>query len=145
MTASSSYQATVNVLSVALQERDDYTRHHCDRVLTLSDSLAVQLGVSAHERIILRMAAQFHDIGKIGIPDQVLLKPGPLTPAERAIIETHSERGERIFRATENPLVDAVAPLIRHHHENFDGTGYPDQLAGSAIPPLARILAVADS
>lgn len=139
------FNATVHVLSAALQERDNYTRHHCDRVAAFSDSLAQHLGVSEEEREALRMAAQFHDIGKIGIPDQVLLKPGPLTPEERHVIETHAEIGERIFRATEHPQISRVAPLIRHHHEAFNGTGYPDRLAGETIPALARVLAVADA
>ncbi|WP_447730123.1 HD-GYP domain-containing protein [Pseudoxanthomonas suwonensis] len=93
----------------------------------------------------LALAARFHDIGKIGVRDDVLLYPGRLDEARRRRMRLHPELGEQLFRATERDDAMEVAGLIRHHHEAFDGSGYPDGLAGAAIPLEARILAVADA
>lgn len=132
-------------LSVALHVRDAYTSEHCDRVRLLSLELGQHCGLSAQELDYLGVAATFHDIGKIGVPDHVLFKPGPLDENERAVISAHSEHGERIFAATGRRDAAAVAQLIRHHHEAFDGSGYPDGLRGEQIPLPARILSLADS
>lgn len=132
-------------LSVALHVRDVHTGEHCDRVSHLSLELGKCCGLSTEELAYLGVAATFHDIGKIGVPDHVLFKPGPLDDDERALISAHSEYGERIFAATGRVDAAVVAQLIRHHHEAFDGSGYPDGLQGEQIPLPARILSLADS
>lgn len=132
-------------LSVALHERDPSTRFHCDRVVTLAMELGAACGLLEQELSMLEVGAAFHDIGKIGIPDSVLHKPGSFTPDEWEIMKTHSARGERILRATMLPDAGDIGVLIRHHHEHFDGSGYPDGLGGKDIPLLSRILSVADS
>jgi len=136
---------SVESLSVALQVRDSYTRSHCDRSARLAAELGDACGVSDAELNHLRVGARFHDIGKIGVPDAVLLKPARLTGGEWDQMKTHSELGEQIFQATDLPDYDAVAAAIRHHHESFDGTGYPDGLAGEAIPLLSRIILIVDA
>jgi HD-GYP domain-containing protein (c-di-GMP phosphodiesterase class II) len=132
-------------LSVALHERDPYTRLHCDRVDFLACEIGVACGLSETELTTLRFSSALHDIGKIGIPDSVLLKPAGFDRDEWEEMKTHSDRGERIVCAT--PLLNAaeIGAVIRHHHECFDGTGYPDGLAGESIPLLSRILSIADS
>lgn len=140
-----SIRGSVNALSVALNERDSYTQAHCNRVLMLAEALGTACGISTEDHAHLRICALFHDIGKLGVPDSVLLKPGRLTPDEWVLMKAHSEQGERIFRATEIAKLELTAPIIRHHHESYDGSGYPDGLKGEAIPPLSRILLVVDS
>ncbi|HJV51481.1 MAG TPA: HD domain-containing phosphohydrolase [Noviherbaspirillum sp.] len=132
-------------LSVALHERDPYTRFHCERVINLATEIGIACALPDHDLVLLGVSASFHDVGKIGIPDNVLLKPGKLDDDEWEIMKTHSERGERIMRATLLQDAPAVASVIRHHHEYFDGGGYPDGLAGDGIPMLSRILSMADS
>jgi HD-GYP domain-containing protein (c-di-GMP phosphodiesterase class II) len=132
-------------LSVALDERDRTTRDHCDRVSGLSLELGRRCGLSAREIADLGLASVLHDIGKIGIPDEVLKKPAKFNEAERAIMRTHSVRSERIVLAAGLEQGATVALAVRHHHERFDGHGYPDGLAGEAIPILARIVAIADA
>lgn len=137
--------ASIDALVIALEVRDAYTRSHCDRAVRLATELGEACGVTAKERNLLRVGAQFHDIGKIGVSDAVLLKPASLTQVEREFMQAHSELGERIFRATSIEDHEAVARVIRHHHEAFDGGGYPDGLCGDQIPLLSRILLVVDS
>lgn len=132
-------------LSVALHERDPYTRLHCERVDLLVCETGAACGLSAAEIVTLRVAATLHDIGKIGIVDSILLKPASLDRDEFEQIKTHSARGQRIVAATMLPNSDEVAAVIRHHHEWFNGAGYPDGLAGERIPLLSRILSLADS
>lgn len=132
-------------LSVALGYRDLYTRIHSERVVALSEAIGVGLGLSDPELGILAISAAFHDIGKIGVPDSILLKPGRLDEAETAAMQEHSAVGASIVLATELEGVTRVALVIRHHHERFDGQGYPDGLAGEAIPLLSRIVGIADS
>lgn len=136
---------SVESLSVALQVRDSYTRSHCDRSARLAVELGAACDVSDAELNHLRVGARFHDIGKIGVPDAVLLKPARLTGDEWDLMKTHSELGELIFRAADLPDHDVVAAAIRHHHESFDGSGYPDGLAGEAIPLLSRIMLIVDA
>lgn len=130
---------------MALAERDLGTHDHSDRVGQLSLALGQACGLTSAELKQLALAARFHDIGKIGIPDRVLLKPGVLDAEERALMSEHCERGARIFLSTERQDAACIAAIIRGHHEAWDGSGYPDQLAGEAIPLLARIVRVADS
>lgn len=119
---------------------------HCDRVGVLALALARVYGLQGDQLMILDMAARLHDIGKIEIPAAILHKPGPLDAVEWAIMQSHSERGERMVRADRPfPLQAEVALVIRHHHEHYDGGGYPDALRGRAIPLLSRLLSVADS
>ncbi|MGE5648852.1 HD-GYP domain-containing protein [Noviherbaspirillum sp. UKPF54] len=132
-------------LAVALHERDPYTSLHCDRVIALSMELGAACDLSRSELGMLAVSASFHDIGKIGIPDHVLRKPGGFTPEEWEIMKTHPARGERILRATLLPDAGAIGAVVRHHHEHFDGSGYPDGLARQEIPLMSRILSVADS
>lgn len=132
-------------LAVALSERDPDTRLHCERVMAISIDLGRFCGLSEDEIELLRIAAAFHDIGKIGIPDRVLLKPGSLDEEEWEVMKTHPERGQRILASVEIEGSDRIGMIIRHHHEHYDGNGYPDGLAGESIPALARILALADS
>ncbi len=120
------------------------TRHHCDRVGLLAQCLAhCDLGQEACAQVGL--AARFHDIGKIGIPDEVLLAPRRHTDEERAIMREHPVRGEHIFLATGRSDAAPVAQLIRAHHEAFDGSGYPDGLRGETIPLGARIVTIVDA
>jgi HD-GYP domain-containing protein (c-di-GMP phosphodiesterase class II) len=130
---------------VALGERDRHTRQHSDRVVTIAVELGQRCGLSDEELSALRLAASFHDVGKIGIPDRILLKPGSLDAGEWATMKGHAGIGEKILRAVDMPGMQSVATAVRHHHEHFDGGGYPDQLAGEAIPILSRIISVADS
>jgi len=132
-------------LIAALDERDGHTREHSDRVANLAESLGRACGLSRRELRLLRIAGEMHDIGKIGIPDAILLKPGSFLPDEWQIMRSHPLRGERIARSVQIDGMDTVATIIRHHHEHFDGSGYPDALAGEDIPVLARILSIVDS
>jgi diguanylate cyclase (GGDEF)-like protein/putative nucleotidyltransferase with HDIG domain len=130
-------------LSATVDARDSYTAGHSRRVQQLSLALGRELGLSQAELDLLGHAALFHDIGKLAIPDSILLKPASLTPEEWAIMQGHAEEGARIIDRL-GFLQDAV-PAIRHHHERFDGTGYPQRLRGEEIPLGARIIHVADA
>jgi HD-GYP domain-containing protein (c-di-GMP phosphodiesterase class II) len=132
-------------LSVALGHRDLYTRVHSDRVVALSQAIGVELGMSEPQLGILRVSATFHDIGKIGVPDHILLKPGRLDDAETAVMQRHSAIGEDIVISTEIEGAAEAALIIRHHHERYDGAGYPDRLSGEDIPLCSRIIGIADS
>lgn len=136
---------SIDVMTEALDARDAYTRCHCDRVVRLATELGNACGVVDGDLYLLRLCARFHDIGKIGIPDAVLLKPGRLTDDERVRMCEHPVIGERIFAATGLPIAKEVGNIIRHHHESFDGSGYPDSLVGDQIPFLSRILLIVDA
>lgn len=132
-------------LSVALGYRDLLTRLHSERVQSLAEAIGTAHGLSRKELNALRIASVFHDIGKIGIPDHILLKSTPLDEAEWKVMRTHSEIGEKIMEATEIEGALHAAKVIRHHHEHHDGSGYPDGLSGENIPICARIISIADS
>jgi response regulator RpfG family c-di-GMP phosphodiesterase len=132
-------------LSVALGYRDLLTRLHSERVLGLSEAIGVGCGLSEKELGILKIGASFHDIGKIGIPDHILLKPSQLDEAEWEQMKQHSEIGEKIMAATELEGSQQAALVIRHHHEHYNGRGYPDGLCGEEIPISSRIIRIADS
>ena len=132
-------------LSVALGYRDLLTRLHSERVRGLCEAIGVACNLPGKELGILKIASSFHDIGKIGIPDRILLKPSPFDDAEWAVMKQHSEIGERIMAVTELEGAPQVALVIRHHHEHYNGKGYPDGLAGVQIPICARIISIADS
>ena len=135
--------ATVEALAATVDAKDAYTRGHSGRVSSYAAAIAAALGLSEADVTRIRQAGLLHDVGKIGVPDAILLKPGGLTDEEFAVIKQHPEIGERILQGL--PFLREILPAVRHHHERWDGRGYPDGLAGAAIPPDAAILAVADS
>lgn len=143
--AYSTLQKYTKALAVALDYRDPMTRLHSERVVALAEALGKRCDLSSIELKILKCAASFHDIGKIGVPDNILMKTSKLDEAEWQQMKQHSEIGERILLATEIEGVDQVAKIIRHHHEHYDGSGYPDGLAGEDIPILSRILSITDN
>jgi len=134
---------TLSVLADAIDRRDRYTAGHSRRVAAYSRLLARELDLSEREQETIEQGALLHDIGKIGVPDAVLLKAGPLDARERQIIGEHPTVGADIIRSCE--AMDDVVPCVLHHHERIDGTGYPARLADGAIPRGARVIAVADS
>jgi putative two-component system response regulator len=131
-------------LGRAAEFRDNETGMHVIRMSHASRIIALELGLPEPEAEALLQAAPMHDIGKIGIPDRVLLKPGPLDPEEWAIMRQHPEIGRRIIGNHPSPLLELAAVVALTHHERWDGTGYPRGLSGEAIPPAGRIVAVAD-
>ena len=125
-----------SALANAIEARDSTMQGHCERMCRLAVRIASDLRLSAQEIESVRLGAILHDVGKIGIPDRVLLKHGPLTEEERTMMETHPMIGDRLLEPLE--LLADVRPVVRHHHERWDGAGYPDGLAGDATPsPLA--------
>ncbi len=135
----------ITVLAAALDQRDAYTDHHCDRVSQLAQTMGRHCGLDDQQLAHLVLAARFHDVGKIGIRDDVLLHPGRLDEDKKSVMRTHPERGARLFATTGRDDADAVARLILHHHEAWDGSGYPHGLQGEEIPLEARILTVVDA
>jgi diguanylate cyclase (GGDEF)-like protein/putative nucleotidyltransferase with HDIG domain len=137
------YRAAIESLSAAVDARDPFTHMHSLRVSELAHRLALKLGFTEDEAEQIELAGLLHDIGKIGVPDRVLAKPGPLDPEERLIMMSHAELGANIVGRS--PLLAGLIPMVRHHHEWFDGRGYPDGLGGADIPLSAAILGVADA
>src|SRR6202046_3300549 len=129
-------------LARSIEGKDPYTHGHCERLADYSARLGEQLGLAEDQIIALRRAGIVHDVGKIAVPDAILLKPGRLTPDEWTIIHEHSAVGERICAPLKS--FRFVLPIIRHHHEKLDGSGYPDGLRGDAIPIAARVLQIVD-
>ncbi len=134
---------TIETLNAAVEARDPYTAGHSQRVRRVSLAIGRELRLSARQLGALGTAALFHDIGKIGMPDAILTKPGRLDRAEAAVMREHVTRGAEIV-ARISSLSDSV-PAIRHHHERWDGLGYPDRLSGSDVPVEAAIIAIADA
>ena len=130
-------------LAAALEERDRYTGEHSETVVDLTARVAESLGLGSDQVEDVRMAALLHDIGKVGIPDEILHKPGPLDDREWEIMREHPAIGERILRAI--PGLGAIARVVRHEHERWDGGGYPDGLGGAEIPLGARIILACDA
>lgn len=135
-------EAVVVSLARTIEARDTYTHGHCDRIAAAAVRLAHRVGLSEEQADSLRLAGIIHDVGKVAIPDAVLWKPGPLTAEETAVVHRHPIEGERICAPLKS--LRRVLPLIRHHHERLDGSGYPDGLRGDAIPLAARVLQVVD-
>jgi CHASE2 domain-containing sensor protein len=131
-------------LAQAVESRDAETGAHIHRIGVLCEGLALGLGWTAADAETIRYASAMHDIGKIGIPDRVLLKPGKLDAQEWEIVRAHPTRGGEILANSSNPLVQMAEEIARSHHERWDGSGYPDGLAGEQIPMAARICAVCD-
>jgi putative nucleotidyltransferase with HDIG domain len=137
---------TAQALLQGLRERDPYTYGHCLRVARNAYLLAKAAGLKEFDQKIIETAGMFHDLGKIGIPDRILLKPGKLTSEEITIIKEHPIKSAQIIEPlTKLPFFKAMVPGIRHHHERVDGRGYPDGIGGDAIPLYARIILIADT
>ncbi len=137
-----SAEAVLCTLARSIEAKDPYTEGHCERLAAHAVELGQALGLGQPDLRALHLGGYLHDLGKVGIPEAILQKPGPLTVAEGLIMQRHSIIGEEIC----SPLrtLRSVLPIIRHHHERQDGTGYPDLFAGEAVPLLARILQVVD-
>jgi len=140
---SDSYRNTISALSNAVDARDSYTAGHSERVTKISLLIGKKLNLPEGEMKKLEYAALFHDIGKIGIPDNILLKNGRLTEEEYAVIQKHPDMGGNILKSID--FLDDILPIIKHHHESYNGTGYPDKINGKKIPLSSRIIAVADT
>ena len=137
-----SAESVILSLALTVEARDPYTQGHCERLAAYAVSLGQRLGLPEEDLAALHRGGYLHDIGKIAIPDAILMKPGPLTTEEFAQMKQHPVVGDRLcgnLRA-----LHRVRPIVRHHHERLDGTGYPDGLAGDAIPLLAQIITVVD-
>ncbi len=126
----------------SIESKDHYTQGHCERVASYACALASASGMDSESLRWFRMGALLHDVGKIVVPSSILNKPGPLTPAEWATMKRHPQAGVHLLREIEFPW--DIRPMVRHHHEHWDGGGYPDGLAGDDIPLSARILCLAD-
>ena len=137
-----SAESVIVTLARTIEARDPYTRGHCERLAEYATALGARLGLDETELAALRRGAYLHDVGKVGVPDSVLLKADRLTAAEYAVMKQHTVIGDEICSGLR--LLDDVRPIVRSHHERPDGSGYPDGLVGSDIPFLARITSVVD-
>ncbi len=135
-------EAVVCALAMSIEAKDPYTEGHCQRLAEYCTAIGQRIGANEDEMIALRRGGILHDIGKVAVPEQILCKNGPLTTEERVAVNLHPVVGEQI--CTPLRSFSDVLPIIRHHHERLDGTGYPDGLKNGKIPMTARILAVAD-
>jgi len=136
-----SYKATVLALANAVEARDAYTGKHAERVAAYGLRIAHAAGVDVDAQV--EFGFLLHDVGKVAVPDAILFKPGPLSPEEEALMTTHPQIGSEILRHID--FLDEAKVVVRHHHERWDGAGYPDGLAGEAIPVQARVFAIADT
>jgi len=143
MSALSQYHDLILCIVSALEARDSYTSFHSSRVAEMVEALCRFLGISGDQEELYHIAAHLHDVGKIGIRDDVLLKAGRLNDEEWEIMKSHSVQGYEILKKAK--LFENVADIVRGHHERWDGKGYPDRLAGTQIPLGSRIIAIADS
>ena len=137
-----SAEAVLCALGKSIEAKDPYTEGHCERLADYGVTLGRALGLGQEELQALRLGGYLHDLGKVNVPEAILLKAGPLTPEERRIMERHPQVGEEICRPLRS--LQAVLAIIRHHHERLDGSGYPDGLRGDAVPLTARVLQVVD-
>lgn len=137
------YMESIETLRFTVEAKDTYTRGHSDRVSEYSVLLGKKLGLSEEDINTLRIGGLFHDIGKIGVPDSILLKESKLTDDEYSEIKNHPSIGAHIL--SNATIFKDVLPIVKHHHERYDGNGYPGKLKGEGIPYLARIAAIADS
>jgi len=135
-------EAMITSLALAVEARDSYTGGHCARLAKAAVELGRRLGLRDEEVRVLRLGGFLHDLGKLSVPDPILLKPGPFTAEERVVMQAHPVTGEQLCQPLHS--LDPVRPVIRHHHERWDGSGYPDGLAGDAIPLTAQILGLVD-
>jgi putative two-component system response regulator len=137
-----SAEAVILSLALTVEARDAYTQGHCARLAAYGVALGQALGLDGEDLAALRRGGYLHDIGKIAVPDAVLLKPGPLTEAEREVVKRHPVIGDELCGRLR--LLANVRPIVRHHHECLDGSGYPDALRGQDVPLLAQIVSVVD-
>ncbi len=135
---------TLHRLAIAAEYRDDQTFQHTERVGVSAAEIATRLGLSSEQIKLLGEAAPLHDVGKLAIPDRILLKPGKLTAREWEVMKTHTSLGARLLSGSSSPVLQMAAVIAENHHEWWDGTGYPNGLAGEAIPLVGRVVAVAD-
>jgi len=135
-------ETVLMALARSIEAKDPYTEGHCERLSMYAPALGEHLGQPPETLVALRRAGTLHDIGKVAVPDAILLKPGPLTEPEWAVMRDHPIVGERICQGLKS--LRLVLPVIRYHHERWDGSGYPDGLAGEEIPMTARVLQVVD-
>jgi len=135
---------TVRAITATIDAKDGYTHRHSERVAVLAGRIAAEMGLGIDQQEIAGLSALLHDVGKIAVPDSILNKPGSLTIEEYAEMRKHPEHGARILSNIQSPMVSAVLPGVRYHHERWDGTGYPEGLRGHSIPLLGRLLCVAD-
>ncbi len=139
----SAYVSTVSMLADAVEAKDPDTHGHCEMASRLARLIAERMGLSERERAVVCYAALLHDVGKIGVSDGVLNKPGPLLPEERELMRAHVRVGHDLLASV--PALQPIAGVVLHHHERWDGTGYPDGMRGEEIPLAARIVAVVDA
>jgi putative nucleotidyltransferase with HDIG domain len=132
-----------SILLKAVTPKDGYTSEHASQVARLSQLVGVELSLNEEEIEMLVVGALLHDLGKLAVSDAILEKPGPLTEQEWAVVKRHSDVGARMIEPIE--VLSGAVPVVRHHHEHFDGTGYPDGLEGDEIPLAARIVAAVDA
>lgn len=135
-------EETLFALALAVEQRDRHTGGHCERLAFLSVALGIAMGLARSRLVALYRGGYLHDVGKVGIPDSILFKPGSLTADEWVTMRSHTTRGEEICRHMKS--LAPVLPIIRHHHERWDGSGYPDGLRAEQIPLLARIVQIVD-
>jgi putative two-component system response regulator len=137
-------EEVIQRLCITVEARDPVAAAHINQMSEYCCEIALELGLPAARCELIRLASAMHDIGKIGIPERILLKPGSLTAQERDVVQQHAEIGYRILVGSRSELLQTAAQIAWTHHEHFDGGGYPRQIAGSTIPPEGRIAAVAD-
>jgi HD-GYP domain-containing protein (c-di-GMP phosphodiesterase class II) len=137
------YVSTIEALANALEAKDEYTGDHARALAEMAMTVGAELGLSGDRLKMLELAALFHDIGKIGVPSEIIRKGGPLTAGERSIVRRHPEIGEQILAPV--PFLQPIRPMVRACHERWDGKGYPDGLAAEGIPLEARIVFVCDA
>jgi putative nucleotidyltransferase with HDIG domain len=135
---------TIRAIAATIDAKDGYTHRHSERVAALARRIAEEMGMSPHEQETAELSALLHDVGKIAVPDSILNKPERLTPSEFEEMKKHPMHGARILANINSASVKAVLPGVQYHHEKWDGTGYPEGLAGEKIPLLGRLLGVAD-
>jgi len=138
-----SAESMILSLALTIEARDPYTKGHCERLAAYATALGARLGLPEDQQVALHRGGFLHDVGKIGIPDAVLMKPGPLEPAEFELMQRHPVIGDNLCR--ESRLLEDVRPIVRHHHERLDGSGYPDKLSGDQVPLLAQIVGIVDA
>jgi HD-GYP domain-containing protein (c-di-GMP phosphodiesterase class II) len=143
------FVGSIRALVATIEAKDEYTHGHSERVTRYALAIAEEMHIDARGLAVIELSGLLHDVGKIGVPEAILNKNGPLTDEERLAIQRHPQRGADIVKNIEKiervAAIDEIAQSVRHHHERYDGKGYPTALAGEAIPLAARILAVADT
>lgn len=137
-----SADSVILALGLTVEARDPTTGGHCERMAAYAATFGAHLGLAGEDIAALHRGGYLHDVGKVGVPDAILLKPSPLTPDERTVMETHTTIGDVLCGNLRS--LRLVRPIVRHHHERLDGSGYPDQLVGDAVPLLAQIMSIVD-